>query len=302
MLSFTPISEDFDRKAFLADLADELSADAEELLDSALDMMDDESEIAVAVHCRHFLLRLFDGDGYWFLYPVPLSDGADTCDVLTDLAAYAMEQMVELRFFDVPEEELDVLREIFPHVDGAFMGDGVFNVEIRNELSLLEDFPEITDGDLSLALITESFADEYFKLMSDPDVNLYYGYDYRSDLPEGGAEDLIRVALAEADASTALTYAVKMDGAFIGDAVLFYPDFRGGAEIAIRLFPSFQGKGIGSRTLKLLVRLASLMGFSKLYARVDGRNLRSLALMDKLFERVGTQECGVVRFSKDLEG
>ena len=87
-----------------------------------------------------------------------------------------------------------------------------------------------------------------------------------------------------------------------GDAVLFYPDFRGGAEIAIRLFPSFQGKGIGSRTLKLLVELASLMGFSNLYARVDGRNLRSLALMDKLFERVGADECGVVRFSKDLEG
>ena len=302
MLSFTPISEDFDRDGFLADLPDELAADAEELLDSALDMTDDVSEIGVAVHCSHFLLRLFDGDGYWFLYPVPLSDLACTPEVLTELAAYAMEQMVELRFFDVPEEELDVMREIFPHVDGAFVGDGVFNVEIRNELSLLEGFPEITDEDLSLELITDLFADDYYKLMSDPDVNLYYGYDYREDLPQGGAEDLIRVALAEADASTALTYAVKMNGDFIGDAVLFYPDFRGGAEIAIRLFPSFQGKGIGTRTLKLLVELAYRIGFSKLYARVDGRNLRSLALMDKLFERVGADECGVARFSKDLDG
>ena len=75
--------------------------------------------------------------------------------------------------------------------------------------------------------------------------------------------------------------AIIYEGHFAGEASIFAFDYLGGAKVAIRLLPEFWGKGLGSDSLSLVVKLASEMNLEHISTAVKKENLASIAMTKK---------------------
>ena len=298
MIHFTLIDNAYEKQTLLSPLSEGLQEEGTELLEMAEQMAEDGTEVGCAFFGECFIMRIFDGENYWFSYPVPLDDGIDPTDALLAIAQYTQIQLVDFCLFDVPEEELDFLHTLFPFVDGKMVDEGVFNVQIRNHIMVYDEIPAFHDNDLSIEPLVKEDAEDYYLLMTEPSVNKYYGYDFRSDIPDSSAIDLVNIALAEAERGIALTLAIKLDSKMVGDVVFFNFDFRSSCEIGIRLLPSVWGRGLAHRALALAFRLGSMLELSSFTARVDLENKRALSLVSKLFVKTG-EDGGVAFFRRE---
>ena len=243
-------------------------------------------EIAAAYLCGCVLFRVFE-DGYAFTCPVAVGETSDLRGAFFALAEYCRRELLPFLITDVERETLSLLCELFLHVDARAYDDedDYFVVQVRTECDRLSSLPELFSDGVSLSELTEEDCAGYFKLCTDPCVNKYWGYDYRED-SESPAEDFfLRMAESERQDGVALSVAVRYDGAFVGEGVIFDFDYVGGASVGIRILPEFWGRGIGTRALSLLIGLAREMGLKKLSCQVMNENIASLRLIGKAFEK-----------------
>ena len=103
--------------------------------------------------------------------------------------------------------------------------------------------PELETERLVLDAITEEDIPAYNRLCLDDERNRYWGYDYRRDCENPDEEYFYLDQKKDFGSSTAMNFAVRLDGTFIGEVILYHFDFRGGAEIGIRLLPEYEGHG-----------------------------------------------------------
>ena len=267
---------------------EETSALIASLIGEYEDMIDENPDTGVAVCtlCDCLLVRLFDMGRYLFVFPVPLCDGADPMAALDGMRAYAVKEELQMSVVDLPAEYIGDTVRLFSHTDvtAADPEHEVFVIRAISECEQIEEIPEVTEGGLKLLGMCEDDAADYAALCRDEEVNKFWGYDYKDEIHDPADSYFYNEQRAELERASAVTFAVKWRETFIGEAVLFHFDLKGGAEIGFRLNKNYHGRGLGTRTLKLIFRAAEAIGLSYLSASVMRENVASVRLLEKQME------------------
>ena len=125
---------------------------------------------------------------------------------------------------------------------------GKVRIDVGTELDSLPRIPTVKSERLSLTPLRPSDREAFYALCLDDDRNRWWGYDYRTGLNGAPLTDDYFLSVAKADfaARRAVNFAVRLKGRFIGEVVLYNPDFRGGFEQGCRIAPAYAGHGYGT--------------------------------------------------------
>ena len=304
MLSFKVFCEDNREETvngllsfFDGGVRDEVS----EIVDGMLSFSDEDTEIAVSVSSGCILFRIFDMGRYIFPLPYEISKEADIRAAIYEIAEYAMRQEIELVYTDVSPDMLYLFSR-FRHITLDKEGiddDSSYRIEVSTECELLSEFPEISDGEISLSSLSENDTEPYARLCRDEQIIKVWGYDYRNDVRDVTDSYFIENAFREFNLGTAITLAVRRGEDFVGEAIIYAFDGTGSAEIAIRILPEYRKEGVGSKALSLLIELARKIGLVRLAACVYSDNIPSVRMTEKYMSRISEDE-GRVKFSLDI--
>lgn len=240
-------------------------------------------EFAIADYEGCALIRVFDMGKYIFLYPYEICEGADVFGAIKAIAEYAMREEIPLVFSDVPRERLSDFA-IFRHMDidaEDNFGES-FLVKIKTECMLIDEIPTVNWGRVTLNAITEDDVPLYAMLSKSADVNRYWGYNYADDVSSPTDEYFYECAHRDFNFGVSMSLAVRCEGNFCGEALVYAFDGMGGAEFAIRLLPQWQGKGIGRCTVAALMELGRRIGLVRLYSKIMKENEKSIAMLDSV--------------------
>ena len=291
MISFKILSEDI-----VSSLIDEImmaSPDAD--LDLAKDnlemLLNDGGDGEYAVTHAHgcLLVRIFDGE-YCFMYPLPLCDWSDQTKAADEIRAYAVKEEIPLVYIDVPSYMLGDLLPIFRHanIDSSDPDNGFYTVRVMSEAALLDEMPGCEgDNGVSVDPLTPDDDEIYSRLCKDAETNKYWGYDYSADEADPSDDYFRKSAEEEFDRGVAICLAVRVNGVFAGEGILYGFDLMGGCECAVRLLPAFRRKGYATEAIRVLQSLGRKIGLVYLCATVAKENKASIHLTEKSFEEVG---------------
>ena len=305
MLSFKEFSPDD-----IAILSEELCAaipgaereDIESVIDTCAQMTENEDislGICAAYGCA--LVRIFELGRYCFAYPIALTDDADDFEALEALAAYSVKEEIPFELVDVPREALLSVVGEFRHtsVDMTDAEGECFRVKVQSEASLLSEVPAVFSGAVELAELCDADTEKYAELCRHPEVNKYWGYDYRLDEPDAEDGYFIRSARLELARGVSVTFAVREKGELVGEAVIYGFDLRGGAQIGFRLLPEWQGKGLGRATLEGLILAGRRLSLLRFYATVREENIPSRCLLSRYADEQLMSD-GTVKYEIEL--
>lgn len=292
MISFKILPEREDVEEYLLGakdlfMSDDAISEIEELLLDYLDMTldDEDGEIAVAISSGCFLIRIYqEGNGYSFMCPIPISDGASIYDASEEIRKYAIKQEIPVVFIDVYEDDLSEVCEPFRFTEPEAMDEdgSTFCVTAYTEADCLEELPTIEGEKATLSPLSEDDIPEYARLCRHPDVNKLYGNDYRDDYgTDADDEEFFLRANSEFYRGISITLAIRYEGKLAGEAAIFAFDYVGGAKIAIRLLPEFWGKGLGSDALRMMLDLAREIDIKRLSTAVKKENAPSITMTGK---------------------
>ena len=247
----------------------------------------DDEEIEYAVTYAHgcLMVRVFDGE-YLFMYPLKLSKSSDPLAAAMEIRAYAVKEEIPLVYCDVPRAEVGELATSFRHltVDSDDPKDRFFTLRVSNELDLMDEEPSYFGyHDVAVTPLEPSDDEDYFRLCTDKATNVHWGYDYSADEPNPAKDYFREVAEGEFCRGAALSLAVRAKQSFVGEVTLYYFDFKGGCECAVRILPEYWGKGYATEALRAIKTLAKRMGLVYLYATVSAENKASIGLCEKMF-------------------
>ena len=248
---------------------------------------DSDVEFAISVSSGCAIIRVFDMGRYLFLYPYEFLEDAVIENAIIAVSEYAMREELPLVFSDVPPESLCSFvgfRHI--NIDAEDSECQSYRVKIKTECDLISEIPEIDAGRVKLNAITKSDIPDYARLCKSENVNKYWGYDYREDANEPSDEYFFEIARRDFDLGLSLSLAIREKEKFVGEAILYAFDGRGGAEFAIRLLPEAMGKGLGRESVRAVFLLAESIGLCSLSAKVLSENFPSHAMLRPLMEAV----------------
>ena len=274
-----------------------------ELIESFTDLAGEVPEVALSFAGGCMLVRIYDEDRYLFIFPIALSDDAYVAVALDALAEYIRREMLTFVMSDVPRDGLELVSAMFPHVDAMAYedDDDLFAVAVKNELDMVEEYPTVTVGDVTLSPLTDADTAAYTALCSNHELNKYWGYDDLADNPTADPEIFMLTAEREKRESIALSLAIRRGGSYLGEAVIYDFDFKEGAEIGIRILPEFHGGGLGLVALDGLIKYARELGLTTLRARVRAENTAAIRMTKKRMAEV-KREDGVVHFFAPVTG
>ncbi|MBR5448629.1 MAG: GNAT family N-acetyltransferase [Clostridia bacterium] len=275
----------------------------DELVENFTDLATEVPEVALSFVGGCALVRIYDEDRYLFIFPIALSDSADVAVALDALAEYIRREMLTFVMSDVPRDGLEIISSMFSHVDAMAYEDDedLFAVAVKNELDMLDEYPTVTVGDVTLSPLTDADTAAYSALCSDRELNRYWGYDDLADNPTADPEIFMLTAEREKRECIALSLAIRRDGCYLGEAVIYDFDFREGAEVGIRLLPQYHGGGVGILALDGLIKYAREIGLTTLRARVRAENTAAIRMTKKRMLEVKSED-GVVHFFAPVTG
>ena len=124
-------------------------------------------------------------------------------------------------------------------------------IRVRNELAYLDKIPLLTSERLTLDAMNEGDKEAYNRLCLDDERNRWWGYDYRKDLKGELTEDyFLEVTKQDFQNKLAVNFAIRQEGTFIGEAVLYNFDYKGSAELGCRILPEYAGNGYGAEAFR----------------------------------------------------
>jgi RimJ/RimL family protein N-acetyltransferase len=268
------------------------------IIDSLLE--DDECEYALSHSHGCLLVRVFD-DRYSFIYPIAVCEEADERIAAELIRKYAVREEIPLVYTDVPREGLSNLISLFRHVNVDCADDcgESFTVRAVSEASLFDEMPEVKLDGVILNSLTEADDYDYARLCKDKDTNVFWGYDYESDEKNPADSYFREMAENEFLRGVAMSFAVRVDGIFAGEADLYAFDLIGGCQCGVRILPEYRGRGIASATLRALKEIAKEMGLLNLSATVDERNEISKKLFNNHFDFCQSSQ-GILKYYTKL--
>ena len=123
-----------------------------------------------------------------------------------------------------------------------------YQVKVQNELMHHADkIPTLHTQRLTLTTLREEDIPAYNALVLDQERNRLWGYDDVGGLG-GAVEERSFFEVAQRDFANrlAVNFALRLDGKFIGEAVLYNFDGRGSAELGCRVDSAYAGHGYGT--------------------------------------------------------
>jgi len=275
----------------------------EDSIFSMLELIEEDPDTGVGLSAFSgcLLVRVFDYGRYMFAYPIAEREDADVMAAIREIASYARREEIPLVLTDVPKGEIGMLLGRYRHItlDAEDADAASYRAEIKSECELLCDMPEISAERITLSAPTEDDITEIARLARDESVNKYWGYNYLSDIGEVADEYFYENSIRSFESGASMSMAIRYEGKYVGEAEYYSFDLMGGAEIAIRLLPEYQGFGLGRETLLLAIKLGRRIGLTKLYATVMEENAPSVKFTSQLMTQY-RREGGVVYFVKDL--
>ena len=89
----------------------------------------------------------------------------------------------------------------------------------------------------------------------------------------------------------AVNFAIRREGAFIGEAVLYNFDYKGAAELGCRILPEFAGHGYGAEAFARLADWALYeLGLYRLVAKCYQENEPSRRMLSAVMRQTGEDE------------
>lgn len=262
---------------------DEEALEALEIIGAADSV--DEIEYAFALLHGCLAVRMLDESGYSFLYPFMLSEDADPTAVVSDLLKYAVLEELDPVIHDVPREgAAQILKIGLWHMRIDVESSDGERLCVRIDTSLGFAQPGLVDPleGMWLDRLCASDADAYHRLLSDPVLNKYWGYDYREDYGELDGEELIALSEKQCENEKCVILALRSDAdELVGEITFYHPDGKGGAELAIRLLPEHQGKGYSRVAFSLSRDYALELGLAYLYAHICKENITSISAFSR---------------------
>ncbi|MBQ2794217.1 MAG: GNAT family N-acetyltransferase [Clostridia bacterium] len=303
MISFINVKDDGGTRELLSSLPAELLEYGELLLEDFRAIAEEIEEAAVCVSDGCMLVRVLDGGEYMFIFPIMLSAEGDTAGALLSLSEYVRRELLPFLLTDVPREGLGLLCEVFAHVDARAYADDedTFAAIVKNELDLIEEYPTVELDGLTLSPLADGDAADYARLCSDGEANKYWGFDDLADNPTGDPEIFMLIAEREKRDGIALSLAIRRAGKYIGEAVIYNCDFKGEAEIGIRILSEYRGAGVGVSALDALLNYCKKIGILAVRARVRAENTPAIRMTEKRLAET-KREDGVVYFFAPVGG
>ena len=165
--------------------------------------------------------------------------------------------------------------------------------EPMNELMRhITEVPELKTERLTLTSLMGKDIPAYNTLVLDQERNRWWGYDDIGGL-NGPMEEMSFFNVAQRDFANrlAVNFAVRLDGDFIGEAVLYNFDCRGGAELGCRIDRAYAGNGYGTEAFVAVAE----WGLYKLHlgcvkAKCFKENQASYKMLSSCMRRSGEDE------------
>ena len=286
MLVFTTLTAE-NSDLLLQRIIDDIpNADSEYLGEIISSLIEDcETEYALSTCGDCLAVRLFD-NRYSFLYPIQLCDDADVVSAIIAIRDYAVKEEIPLIYTDVPVEELGVIIPIFRHanIDAADADCASYNLSVLTEVSLMDSVPRIYIDDITLDAHRAEDDSKLARLCRDAETNKYWGYDFALDAPEADDAYFRITAEEEFNRGVALSFAVRLEDDFVGEAILYSFNGSGECDIAVRILPEYRRRGIGSTVIKRLIEFCSDIGMVRVRCRVNSANKSSVKMCRGCFE------------------
>jgi len=281
-ISFTSQKDDFLSSA-IHGISSEEKKMASEIIDFYLSSGSDIS-LAFSFVCGALVIRVFDGKMFSFLFPYPITENADVGLALEKIVRYCILEEIEPIFENVPSEELPVFFNLgFRHIncDSDSADSETYRITLKSECALIDEYPNALFENVELTSLREEDARDYARLWRDEVNNKYWGYDYRDDYESADDGLFIELAGHDFNSGTAISLAIRVDGMFVGEVLISSFDYKGGADVAIRILPEYQRRGYASTARSLVFDVAARIGLVALYARVYRENTASVSLFSK---------------------
>ena len=164
--------------------------------------------------------------------------------------------------------------------------------EMVCELDDLKAIPTLTTERLTLDALGEEDKAIYNTLCLDDDRNRWWGYDYRKDLLGELTEDyFLDVARKDFEARRAINFAIRLDGKCIGEAVLYRFNWRGSAELGLRILPEYAGHGYGTEAFAAVADWAIYqLLLTTVVAKCYKENTASYKMLSSCMRKTGEDE------------
>lgn len=281
-------------------LAGAAREDIDEIFDELYENLSDGLEYALSAHSGCLLIRIYDGE-YLFPYPIALEDGASEAFAVNELRRYVIKEEIPLVICDLPREKIADIMPFFRHVsiDAADMEGDYYTMRPVSELSLVSEIPSEREGEIELTPLTAEDERDYAELCRDKESNRYWGYDFREDTPDADDAYFLETAESEFNRGVAVSLAVRYEGKFVGEAILYAFDLQGGAQCAVRIMKDYRRRGLAKTSLNLLSGVARQMGLLYMHATVDGENYPSDMMCSAFFDSRAIDGRNLI-FTKEL--
>lgn len=168
-----------------------------------------------------------------------------------------------------------------------------YRFEPQNELlAHIREIPELQTERLTLSALTKADIPAYNALVLDGDRNRWWGYDDVAGL--GGPvreESFYNVAQQDFEERKALNFAVRLNGALIGEAVLYRFNYRGDAELGCRIAKEYAGNGYGTEAFTAAAEWALYkIHLNRVVAKCFRENETSYKMLSSCMRRSGEDE------------
>ncbi len=156
----------------------------------------------------------------------------------------------------------------------------------------LKKIPSLETERLTLDAITLEDADDYNAIVLDKERNIWWGYDDEGSLKEPRTkESFYQVAQRDWEHRTAVNFAIRLDGKMIGEAVLYNFDFKGGAELGVRISSDYAKCGYGREAFQGVISWALYsLQMRRIFAKCYHENEASYKMLSSCMRKVRRDE------------
>ena len=166
-----------------------------------------------------------------------------------------------------------------------------FQIRLKNELHYIEKIPKLRSLRLTLDAIKEEDIPDYNRLCLDDERNRFWGYDYREDCENPDENYFYSDQKKDFGASMAMNFAIRLNGKFIGEILLYHFNFRGSAEIGIRIFAEYEGEGYATEAFLAVCNYALYqIGMYEVRAKCIKDNLSSKKMLSAIMRPAGEDD------------
>lgn len=179
---------------------------------------------------------------------------------------------------------------------------GKYDVTVLNLFAMIRDIPLLKTERLVLDRIQPQDISAYGRLCRDDLQNRWWGYDYRTDLGIRPSDsDFYRMVNDDIAACRTLNFAIRRAGAFVGEAVLHHPNYRGEVELGVRILPEFGGNGYGREAFEAVSDWALYsLGAVRLRAMCFRENTRSRRMLSGARMRLSGEDGKMLYFVRTV--